>query len=569
VRTKKRLASYTLRMADPSVSAGSDALRAGRWADARTAFESALTVGEDPEARFGLASALWWLGDSRTGVREAARAYALFREGGDVPGAIQCAVWSSFIYHGDFANYAAANGWVGRAETLLQGLDEGSLHGWVRLARASILIDLPAAEDLTELALRLARDDGDADLELTALAQLGRIRVGMGEIGGGFALIDEAMAAALAGERTTLDTVANTGCDMLTACELASDLERAEQWCQVVDEFVEQIGCPYLYAECRIVYGGVLVAKGRWADAEQQLTTCIRADQGISPGLLARARARLAGLRIRQGLLEEAERLLKIVEPDAESDTETTLCLAALQLARADASSASRTLQRCRRHLAGYRRHLGTTLAMLVEASLLSGDRAAAARAAGELTELAGEARSAHLDALAADACGRMWAASGDDEAAVADLRTALAAWSRLHQPFESARTRSVLGRLLAESGDQDAPDCLRRALADFQELGAVLEADRVACQLRGLGVPVRPATLRSGVLSQREVQVLRLVAAGLSNPEIAARMHVSRKTVAHHVSHLLAKLNLRNRAEVAAYAAADLGTGHLPRTPG
>jgi DNA-binding CsgD family transcriptional regulator len=526
-----------------------------------------LAVAEDPEARFGLASALWWLGDSRAALREAVRAYALFRKGGDVPGAIRCAVWSSFIYDGDFANYAAANGWVGRAETLLQGLDQSSLHGWVHLARASILNDVPAAQGLTELALQLARKDDDTDLELTALAQLGRIRICHGEFGRGFAMIDEAMAAALAGERTTLDTVANTGCDMLTACELADDLERAEQWCRVVDEFVDQFGCPYLYAKCRISYGGVLVAKGQWADAEQQLSTCIRADQGVSPGLMTRARTRLAGLRIRQGLLEDAERLLEIGDPDPDSETESMLCWAALQLALEDAPSASRTLERGRQHLSGHRLHLGTTLAMLVEAALMSGDRDLAGRMAGELTEVAAAASSAQFAALAADARGRVRAEDGDAEAATSDLRIALAAWSRLRRPFESARTRSVLGRVLADTGDQAASDCLRRALADFKELGALLEADRVTCLLRGLGVPVRPTTVKSRVLTEREAQVLRLVAAGLSNPEIAARMHISRKTISHHVSHILAKLNLRNRAEVAAYVAADMRAGHLPDT--
>lgn len=79
----------------------------------------------------------------------------------------------------------------------------------------------------------------------------------------GFALIDEAMAAALAGERSTLDTVVYTCCDMLNACELASDVERAAQWRKVADDFVERYGCPFLYAECRIFYGSILAAKGR------------------------------------------------------------------------------------------------------------------------------------------------------------------------------------------------------------------------------------------------------------------------------------------------------------------
>ena len=200
---------------------------------------------------------------------------------------------------------------------------------------------------------------------------------------------------------------------------------------------------------------------------------------------------------------------------------------------------------------------------MLAEASLAKGDGAAAARAAGELTEIAATANSAGLDALAADARGRVSTAAGDTETAVADLRSAIATWSLLHQPFESARSRSALAGVLADPSD--AAQCLRRALSDFQALGAALEADPVDRQLRELRMPVRPVTTGSGALSEREEQVLHLVATGLSNPEIAARLHISRKTVAHHVTHVLTKLNVRNRAEAAAYAAADLGRGQLP----
>ena len=97
---------------------------------------------------------------------------------------------------------------------------------------------------LTSRAVDVARSAGDVDLELVALSQLGLIRVGKGDTAAGFALIDEAMAAALAGERSSLDTVVYTCCDMLNACELASDIERAAQWCKVADDFVEHLWLP-------------------------------------------------------------------------------------------------------------------------------------------------------------------------------------------------------------------------------------------------------------------------------------------------------------------------------------
>jgi len=153
---------------------GFAALAEGRWEQARSAFEVVLARGEaeTAEARFGLA----------------------------------------ITYKSNFANFAAANGWVLRAERLLEPLDPGPIHGWLRVARAYRMTGLDEAEALTGWAVEIARAAGDVDLELTASAQLGLIQVGKGQTKAGFALIDEAMAAAVAGERLTFDTVVFACC---------------------------------------------------------------------------------------------------------------------------------------------------------------------------------------------------------------------------------------------------------------------------------------------------------------------------------------------------------------------
>ena len=101
------------------------ALAEGRWEQARSAFEAALAGGEAETAGacFGLAMALWWLGENHACVDRCSRAYALFRASGDIEGAARCAVWLAITYKANFANFAAANGWVGRAERLLEPLD--------------------------------------------------------------------------------------------------------------------------------------------------------------------------------------------------------------------------------------------------------------------------------------------------------------------------------------------------------------------------------------------------------------------------------------------------------------
>lgn len=542
-------------MTGEALARGRSALDSGRWAEARAEFEAALAGHETAEGCFGLAAALWWLGENRAGVERCTRAYTLFRRCGEDQAAARAAIWLGIIYKSDFANFAAANGWLGRAHRLLARSGPGVGHGWLRVARAYRMADLDTAEDLTERAIDIARRAGDIDLELIALAQLGHIRVGKGELSGGFALLDEAVAAALAGERSTLDTVVYTCCDMLNACELADDLERAAQWCQVADAFVASYGCPFLYAECRIYYGSVLTAKGRWEEAERELAAGLRITDGACPGLHARAAVRLAALRIRQGRLEDADQLLAEVSEDVVAEAEAALPVAALLLARGDASGAARHLEHRLRRMQRNRALLAPALDLLVDAQLADEHPAEAGRTAARLGEVAAAATIDRWLALATAAQGRVAMALGDENA-LELLEAAHQGWARLGLPLEAARTRAEIARLLAGIAPEVAADHARRALATFDELGAGTDADRTAELLRSLGVTIRGGPRGLGLLSSREQQVLHLLGAGLSNPEIARRLYISRKTASHHVSSLLAKLDLRNRAEAAAYAA-------------
>ncbi|HET6751165.1 MAG TPA: response regulator transcription factor [Actinomycetes bacterium] len=114
---------------------------------------------------------------------------------------------------------------------------------------------------------------------------------------------------------------------------------------------------------------------------------------------------------------------------------------------------------------------------------------------------------------------------------------------------------RLQLARLLAAGNPEMAVAEARNALAALEQLGASGDADAAGSLLRSLGAPGRTGPKKVGELTRREQEVLRLVGLGLSNPEIARRLYISRKTAAHHVSNLLAKLGVRNRAAAIAYA--------------
>ncbi len=353
---------------------------------------------------------------------------------------------------------------------------------------------------------------------------------------------------------------------MLVACDLAGDLRRAVQWCQVADQFIDRYGCPFLYARCRTLYGGVLMAKGRWEEAEAELQAAIRMAEGPGPASHAEALARLADLRLRQGRLEEAEALL----PERGGGRAAARTAARLRLARGEPSVAAGLLERSleddgqpgihgERHL-----RAAAALETLVAAQLALGDPApppprrpawpswprprATARRPGGRAGRPGRGPGG----------GRRRAARGGQ--APAGAGPGLFADDDL--PYETALARVELARALAGANPELAVAEARTALGAFERLGAKGEADAADALLRSLGAPGRTGPKRVGVLTRREQEVLRLVGLGLSNPEIAQRLFISRKTAAHHVSNVLAKLGVRNRAGAIAYATRHQDSG-------
>lgn len=225
--------------------------------------------------------------------------------------------------------------------------------------------------------------------------------------------------------------------------------------------------------------------------------------------------------------------------------------MARMRLAEGDAPIAATLL---RRHLDGHDDSALTAplLALLAEAELADGNRDAVVAIATRLAAIAADAPLPFVRALADFVTGICCADAAD---AVAPLESALAGFGSARLGYDEARTRLWLARCLADAQRAIAVAEARTALTEFDRLGAVPDADAAAALLRSLGVRGRTGPKDVGLLSRREQEVLRLIGLGLSNPEIAERLFISRKTAAHHVSNILAKLGLRNRTEAAALA--------------
>ncbi|MBE1875579.1 response regulator transcription factor [Myceligenerans sp. TRM 65318] len=203
---------------------------------------------------------------------------------------------------------------------------------------------------------------------------------------------------------------------------------------------------------------------------------------------------------------------------------------------------------------------------MLAEVEVAAGRLDDARSACRTLAAVTREADVPRIDALAAYAAGITAAAAGEPDAA-ARLETALAGFAAAGLPLETARTRLALSRLLADTAPEVAVAEARAALTAFDELAATADADATASHLRRLGSPGRPAPRGTGALTHRESEVLRLLAEGLSNEQLAQRLFLSKRTVEHHVSNILGKLGVTTRAEATALALRAL-PGDLAAAP-
>ena len=530
---------------------GFQSVAAGDWGSAQEAFTAALALAELPEAFFGLSSTLFWLGDLAGTIANCEKAYAAARRRPDPVLAAGAALALVGYNKGYLGNTAAARGWLSRAARII-GTEAPALHGELLGATAYLTDDPVESEALARQASEIGRAEGNPGLELMALHAAGQAMVQQGRTEEGMSLLDEAMAGAIGGEGSDPMAVAQMSCMTMVVCGSCLDIERATQWVQSLQGFIDRYGCPFLYAECRTYYGRVLFENGDWSTAEAYLTDAISMSRGVYEAPHAFAAGTFAELRLAQGRIEDAARALHGVEGRAEA----TAAVASLHLRQGEPAVAAAVL---RRHLAATspgRLDAAAVIELLGEAEIALHDSAAALDRARALVAL-GAASSCDLIVAHGERLLGHALAGDDAPAAARHLETALAAFTRAGIPYRAAQTRLLLARTLAGSDRAVAGAEARAALAVFEDLGAGHDADAAAALLRDLGVKAaRTGPRNIGRLTRREQEVLALLGEGLSNPQIAGRLFVSRKTVEHHVARILSKLGLRGRAEAAALTA-------------
>ncbi|OSC38738.1 helix-turn-helix transcriptional regulator [Mycobacterium decipiens] len=471
------------------------------------------------------------------------RAYSAFTAVDDLGGAARCGFWLALtqLLGGKSAQ---ASGWLGRIGRLAQ---DGEL-----IARGYLLVpdgiakwrsgDSAAALALYTEAVTVADRVGDSDLAALASLGQGQALITGGQAARGVGLLDEVMLRVTTGEVSPIPA-GIIYCAVIEACMGVFDLRRAAEWTEALSRHCEAQPdlVPYR-GQCLVHRSQILQIHGEW---QQAMAAAGLAWEWLSKlvhpalGLAAYQRAELHRLR---GEFAEAHAAYRQA---SQHGREPVPGLALLRLAEGDVHAATVAIRRAvDATTESYSRP--STLAALVEIMLAAGDVAAARTGADELAAIAEDIAAPFLDAVAAHAAGSTLLAEGDSTAAQRELQRAMAAWRQLEMPYEAARTRVQIGLACRAVNDHDLAGLEFDAAREvFEQLGAKPDLSILAGLVRG----------QAGALTTREGEVLRLVAAGKTNREVAAQLVLSEHTVARHLQNIFAKLGLSSRAAATAYA--------------
>jgi ATP/maltotriose-dependent transcriptional regulator MalT len=490
------------------------------------------------------AEAAWWLGRLEECIAAREEAYRIYDELGEHRQAGQCAVWL-WEHHAIYARPAIASGWLRRARRALEDDPECAEHGNLLLREAETAhgsADLDQALELATRALELGRRLRSADLEAEALQTRGRILIEQGRLDDGMGHLDEAMLFAVEGRLRAFST-GKVYCSLIAACEEVGDFDRAAEWTDATLRWAEA-NHPFAIwpGICRVHRAVVLKRRGSLAEAEVE---AVRACEELRQSHVANSAAAYAEVGDICRRLGELERAEEAFARSQEIQGGPCGALSLLRLAQGRVDEAMSIITEC---VAGQSNRLGRAglLPMLVHVAVASGDLAAAERALAELEGTVAEFDTPTLRATERSTRGRLQLAR-QEPAARDTLQQAVDAWRKLDVPYEEATARTLLGQALGAAGDEQAAATSFDAAARlFDQIGARLDAQQV---FDG-GKRALPAGL-----TEREVEVLRLIAGGLTNNEIASELFLSAKTVSRHLSNIFTKIGVSSRAGATAFA--------------
>lgn len=531
----------------PGAAAARAALDRYAWEEA---YELAAALAGDqpydPAALELLAEAAWWTSriDECIDVRE--RAYRLYEDADDPEraGATAMELSENHAFRGQ---PSVGRAWLARARRLLADAPDGPVRGGLLLREAETAHstgEVEAAIRFAEEARAMGRALGDVDLEAESLQCLARLHIADGRHQEGLAHFDEVMLIVVEGRCGPFVT-GKVYCSFICACEELGDLQRAAEWMEAGCRWADQHPASAFPGLCRVHRAEVLQMRGEWDRAEQEARRACAELDGVNAYNTALSFKEIGEIRRRIGDLEGADAAFRAA---SDLGLHPQPGLALLRLAEDRVAVAARMIHQALCEVGNDDLARAKLLPAAVQIGVAADDLDAARAAADDLDRIARVAESGLLGAAAATSRGRLLLAEGDLVGASTALRTALGRWTALAVPYEVATTQVLLGETARRAGDDDeAVACFSAAGATFERLGAALDVARLE--------PPTEGAETAGLLTAREIELLRLVAAGLTNRAIASETHVSEKTVERHLSNVFRKLDVSSRAAATARA--------------
>ena len=529
---------------------GRESLRNQAWGDAFSQLSAADREAMlEPADLEGLAHAAHLTGRETASADFLARAHQGFLSRGETQRAARCAFWLGFtaLVNGELAQ---AGGWLSRANRVLDGQPDCVEKGYLLLPvgyRAFQEDDAATAYKTFSQAATIGNRFSEADLVTLARQGQGRALIRQGEITRGVTLLDEAMVAVTAGEVSPI-VAGGVYCSVIEACSEIFDLRRAQEWTSALEQWCASQSdmVPYR-GHCLVRRAEILQLHGAWKDALGAAQQACEWFSHPTPRPEAGAAFyRLAEVHRLRGEFAEAEEAYRHASRWERTPQPGR---AQLRFAQGQLDAANAAIRRLAEEVQEARSR-SRVLDAYVEIVLAVKDVAAARAAADELSDIAERHGAPFLRAVSARATGAVLLAEGDARGALTTLRQSWTTWCKLEAPYDAARTRTLIALACRALGDDDAADLeLIAAREVFHQLGAAPDLARV----EALGQ--EKSSKVASPLTTREVQVLKLVARGMTNRGIAGKLGISEKTVARHLSNIFNKLDLSSRAAATAYA--------------
>jgi len=530
------------------IERGRDAARREAWAEAYEELASADPSELTPDDLESLSDAAWWLSKMDEAIAARRSAYAGYAEFGEDARAAYMAARLG-VEHFMRGEPAVGAGWLMRAHRHLDGLPDHVEHGFLAVFEATVARfagDLDRAHELATRAAEIGRRFGNPDVVALAIHTNGLISISQGRETEGVAMLDEAMTAVVAGELSSFFTGV-VYCNVIAACLELADVRRAGEWSEAARAWCESLPPESPYPGlCRINRAEVARLRGAWAEAEAEAVRASEELVRFDPMAAASAYYEVGEIRRRMGKDPGAEDAFARAR---ELGFDPQPGHALLRLGQGKVEAAQTSLRLAVTGGEGNSLRRARLLMAQVDVALAARDPKTARAARDALTMIAADSDRPAFAAAAASADAALRLAEGDVSTALESSRRAASIWQELKLPYEAALARLTYGLALRASGDEeDARSELRAALATFERLGASPDARRVA-DLLGVG-----RGLPRG-LSEREAEVLRLLATGKTNREIAQALVISEHTVARHLQNMFAKLGVSSRSAATAFA--------------